>query len=92
MKKKIKPLLVFLFLVTFACSCSSQQTNILSDYENNVFDYNLENSCAFTVDNKMMYASFPEDGMVRSYDYSGKLIDSFDFGEGVHTNLTYYDN
>lgn len=92
MKKKIKPLLVFLFLVTFACSCSSQQTNILSDYENNVFDYNLENSCAFTVDNKMMYASFPEDGMVRSYNYSGKLIDSFDFGEGVHTNLTYYDN
>ncbi len=92
MKKKIMTLSVMLLFVAFFCSCNLQPTNITSNYENNVFSYNLENSCAFTVDNKILYASFPEDNTVRSYDRSGNLLNSYDFGEGVHTNLLCNEN
>lgn len=92
MKKKITTLSVILLFASFVSSCGSTPTNVVSNYENNIFSYNIENACAFIVNNKILYASFPEDNTVRSYDYSGNLIDSYNFGEGVHTNLLYNEN
>lgn len=90
--KKFLSLLTCLSLLITITGCKNNKQNISGDYEDNIFSYNIEKSCAFTVENDTLYASFPEDATIKSYDYSGKLTETFYLNDGVHTNLSYYNN
>jgi hypothetical protein len=91
MNKKLS-IIVITSLVMALVSCKSNETQITDVYKENVFSYNIEKCCAFTVENEILYASFPEENAIKSFDSSGTLLDTYVMNEGVHTNLSYYNN
>ncbi|MBP1564922.1 MAG: hypothetical protein J6A58_04100 [Oscillospiraceae bacterium] len=92
MKKIIYTLVLIMALHIFS-GCSENKDNInYLEYKENIFDYNIENACAFTVDNGKLFVAFSDDNYINCYDANGNKIDKYDFGEGFHTNLSYYNN
>lgn len=93
--KKILTIIISLLICISACSCAKGNENYNQaalKYEDNKFSYNLKNVCAFTVNEKILYAAFNGEPYIYQYDEDGKEIGKLDFGEGFHTNLSYYDN
>lgn len=90
MNKIRKTIFAVILSVTVCCNCSCRATsqNNTIEFRDNLFSYDLENVCAFTVYNKTLYTAFQEENSIKSYDYSGKYLKSFDFGDGFHTNLS----
>ncbi|MBQ9947251.1 MAG: hypothetical protein IJO91_02570, partial [Oscillospiraceae bacterium] len=62
-----------------------------AEFVDNRFSYNLTGAASFTVNDDKLYASFLNNPDIRVYDHNGVQVDTLNFGDGFHTNLSYYD-